>query len=115
MSNEENQAVESNEPAQSQEMAAGAEQKAVEMVNMSMEVPKQLNDFANGLAELFAAIKGNLADGFQPGQDLPVLITQAIAKLGPIVNSAQGILPAFKEHPLSAGVVIAVALEKALK
>jgi soluble cytochrome b562 len=113
--NSASQEVESQELVESSDSQEVASQGAVQMKSIQVEVPAQFADFAHGMAELVKALKGSLADGFQPGTDLPVIVTQAIQNLGPIVQNAQGIAPALKEHKLASGIVLALAIEEALK
>lgn len=50
-----------------------------------------------GLAKVAAAVKQSLADGFQPGQDLPAIVVAAVAELPALVQHAQGVPAAFAE------------------
>lgn len=48
-------------------------------------------------AKIVAAIKAALADGFQPGQDLPVGVVAAVAEFPAIVQNAQNVTKDFAE------------------
>lgn len=91
------------------------EQKAVEMTQLTIDVPKGLSDFSNALADLLVAGKKALADGFQPGQDLPEFLAKAIADFGPMAANFSSVIPAFKEDTLSSVIVLVNAIDKALK
>jgi len=58
---------------------------------VSVEVEKSGYEVMVGLAKIVAAVKQSLADGFQPGQDLPVLIMAAVADLPAVLGAAVGV------------------------
>ena len=51
-------------------------------VSVSVEVSKQSHALAQSLADIVQVVRAALADGWQPGLDIPVIITQVIGKLG---------------------------------
>ena len=50
-------------------------------------------DVGASLVKFVVAAKGALADGWQPGSDLPVILSSAIADLAPVLGKV-GSLPA---------------------
>lgn len=48
---------------------------------MEMEVSKEAYELMHGLVELVKVIKLAMADGFQPGMDLPAIVMGAMAIL----------------------------------
>lgn len=46
-----------------------------------VEVSKEFSELLDALVAIAAATKAALADGFQPGQDIPVVVAAAWAKL----------------------------------
>lgn len=53
----------------------------MEKLEIKQEVAKESYELALALANVARAVKVALADGFQAGQDLPVIITAAISEL----------------------------------
>lgn len=53
---------------------------------VTLQLPESSVELANGLAQFIAAIKKSLDDGFQPGTDLPVIVTAAVTSLIPVVD-----------------------------
>jgi len=69
---------------------------------IELEVPKEITEIGEALGTLLSAIGTSLSDGFQPGTDIPVIITTAIATLGTAVNGAQDIPAEFQEDSVMA-------------
>ena len=55
-------------------------------MEVSVKVTKEAYELADGLRKFVLDIKGALADGWQPGQDLPVVSSAAMADLVPAVQ-----------------------------
>jgi hypothetical protein len=53
----------------------------VETVKIEVEVPKEAHELAKGIMKIIQASRVALADGFQPTQDLPVLLVEAVKEL----------------------------------
>lgn len=53
----------------------------MEKVQKTLELPKAASDLGDGLVAFASVAKQALADGWQPGQDLPVLVSAAVANL----------------------------------
>lgn len=50
---------------------------------VSVEVSKEAYELGQGVAKFLASVKSSLADGWQPGMDLPAIMASAIAELVP--------------------------------
>ena len=62
-------------------------------VKVEVEVSKEAHELMVGLAAVVAAVKLSLADGFQPGSDLPAIVLSAVASL-PVAIAGIEQLPA---------------------
>ena len=68
----------------------------MELIEKTVKVPKSTSEFADAIANLAIVVKKALADGFQPGMDIPVIITEAIAELPGIIGNISGLAEEFK-------------------
>lgn len=59
---------------------------AVELVQLSLQGTRAVGELLEGVRKFIVALKGALADGWQPGKDLPVVLTSALADLVPVLN-----------------------------
>lgn len=50
-------------------------------VKIELEVAKEAHELAQGLVEMVKAVKEAMKDGFQVGQDVPVIVSAAVQKL----------------------------------
>ena len=58
----------------------------MEKLKVELEVTKEAHELAMGVLELIKAVKKSLDDGFQPGQDIPVIAMEAFQKMLPAVE-----------------------------
>lgn len=58
----------------------------MDRLDVKVKMPKEAYELEQGIVKFVAACKAALDDGFQPGQDLPVLLTAAIASLMPAID-----------------------------
>lgn len=61
----------------------------VQLVDQVVKVPAASKDVAEGLERFSASLQQALADGWQPGTDLPVILGAAVTDLGLKVQSYQ--------------------------
>src|SRR6478752_5205673 len=61
----------------------------MEKVEVKYMLPKETLELKDGLVKFVAAVKKSLDDGFQPGQDLPAMLTSAMTDLVPAVYGVQ--------------------------
>jgi hypothetical protein len=91
----------------------------MELVKVEVEVPKEAHELAQGIANVVAAVKVALADGWQAGTDLPILMTAALVELVPAVQGVEHLDDEAKAHPAAFSKALALgvadALEAALK
>ncbi len=62
-----------------------------EKVVKQVEVSKETSELLEGLTKFAVAVKGALKDGWQVGQDLPVVLTSALGDLAPALQGAEAI------------------------
>jgi hypothetical protein len=70
----------------------------MEMVNVTVSVPKGTMEMCDSIANVAIVTKNALKDGFQAGQDLPVIVTSAIAVLPGIMSGAKVLGEEFKAN-----------------
>lgn len=63
----------------------------METVKVELEVSKEAYELGKGLSALMINIKKSLADGFQPGSDLPAIVTGSLSSLFSAVQGAEKI------------------------
>lgn len=93
----------------------------MEKVKLEVEVAKEAYELGEGLSAMVLAVKDALKDGFQAGQDLPVVISAAVTKLVPAVEGLDKLDDEMKEDAkafldafyLSLGKGVAELLKKA--
>ena len=87
---------------------------------VNVEVSEKAHDLMAAMAEITALSKQALKDGFQPGQDIPVVLLGAVAKFAVIVGAIQAVDDEIKEDMgaflaavgLGAKDIVAVLLKK---
>jgi len=79
---------------------------------IELEVPKEISEVGEALGAVLKAVGVALEDGFQPGEDIPVIVTSAVANLGVALGGIQNVPREFMEDPTMAilGVINPVAL-----
>lgn len=75
----------------------------MEVIKAEVEVAKETYELLQGVAGFVASVKKALDDGFQPGTDIPVIISDALAQLVPAVQGAAGIKAEAVENKLAFG------------
>jgi hypothetical protein len=60
----------------------------VQTLKVEVTVSKEAYELGQGIAKFHEAIKQALADGWQSGQDIPPIISSAVADLVPAVQGA---------------------------
>lgn len=73
-----------------------------ERLTTEVEVTKEADELGRAVVTLLRVIKQSLADGFQPGQDIPNIWMQSIGALTTGVQGAVNIGNEFKEDPACA-------------
>ena len=66
---------------------------------IEVEVAKECHELATGVCEIVKAVKVALADGWQIGTDLPVIVMATVAHLAPAVQGIDKMGEEWKEDP----------------
>lgn len=53
----------------------------IQTVSVSVEIPKETHELAQGIVKMVKAAREALKDGFQPTQDVPVLLMESVKEL----------------------------------
>lgn len=62
-----------------------------EVKKVEVEVSKEAHELGEGIQKFVKAARQALADGWQPGQDLPVILSSALSDLAPALQGAEKI------------------------
>jgi hypothetical protein len=71
------------------------------VIQKTVDVSKEADELASALVAMVAAVKDALADGWQAGTDIPMIVTKALTVLGPAVDGMEK-LGAEKDENLAA-------------
>lgn len=81
-----------------------------EVVKREVECAKETLELGEGLAKFVSSLQGALADGWQSGQDLPVLLSAALTDLVPAVQGVEKIKDEVKDpQSFSNGIYVGVS------
>jgi hypothetical protein len=70
----------------------------VELVKKEVEVPKEVSELAEGLGNIAIAALEATKDGFQAGQDVPVIVTASLTELPKMVDGLSEVDDEWKEY-----------------
>lgn len=84
-------------------------------MKVEIEVPDAGFKLASGLGNFGAAVRKALADGWDMGQDLPVVVTAAIADLLPSIQGIDQLDDEAKADPMGMGLAVIEGLRPAFK
>lgn len=87
----------------------------VVMVKREIELPKEITEVVDSVGELLDVTKATIADGFQAGQDLPVIAVAAMQKVMVSLDGAKAIPAEVKADPAKMAVLAGLLTEKILK
>lgn len=71
----------------------------METIKIEIEVPKEAQELFGGLVNIVKSIKMAMADGWDVGTDLPVVITQSLVELAPMIQGVDKLPEEFKANP----------------
>lgn len=71
----------------------------METVKQEIALPKEAHELAAGLEKFAMAVKAALKDGFQPGQDIPPVLSSAIVDLIPAMQGVEVVKDELKAMP----------------
>ena len=87
----------------------------MEVVKVEIEMPKEAYELAVGLGKFGKAVKMALADGWQMGNDIPVVMTSALADLLPALQGADKIADEANLDPVGVGAAVLEGLKPVFK
>ena len=79
-------------------------------VAVNLQLSKESYELSKGVADLINAIKTAVEDGWQPGKDIPVIMTEVIARLVPALAGVEKIVEEFKLEPVDSSLAISIPL-----
>jgi len=82
----------------------------VVLLKIEVEVPKEVYEIGQCVGNMLSAAGVALKDGWQPGQDIPVILTGALSGLMTAIDGCQKVIAEAKAKPfkLAQGVSIPV-------
>lgn len=69
----------------------------MEKVSVTLECAKDAREVVVAIENMVQVTAAVLADGFQPGADLPVIVMSAVGELAKAIDGYQNIVPGFSE------------------
>lgn len=87
----------------------------MEKVKVEIELPKEAYELAKGLGLFAAAVKKAMADGWQVGSDIPVIISSAVTDLVPALNGIDKLDDEAKADPIGLGQAVIEGLKPVFK
>ena len=79
---------------------------------LTIVVEKEVYEMALNLRDFVGAVKQAMADGWQPGQDLPILLTAALTNLVPALQKINQIAPNLAEDKVAFVKALTLGLEE---
>lgn len=76
-------------------------------VQVTLDVEKEMLDLGTAVVKLLKVCADQLKDGFQPGQDLPVIAVEALKDIPTVMANLGSIVPDWQED--EAGFLLAFA------
>lgn len=80
----------------------------MEKITVTLELPKEAYELFHGTFKLVESVKKSLDDGWQADQDLPVIVSEALVNLAPMINGFDKLPMEFKTDPanfINAGLI----------
>lgn len=81
----------------------------METVSRTVQLPKETAEFGMSLEKFVGHVRQALADGWQPTQDLPVILASAVADLGMGMVGMQGAIAEGKASPAKVAQALAIS------
>lgn len=85
------------------------------MKTISVEVPENVYALGEALKGMVAAVDQAVSDGWQPGVDIPVIITAAFQNLVPAIQSVKGASDEVKSAPFESAKALELAVTDIVK
>lgn len=87
----------------------------METIKKEVELSKETYEVGEAIAAVVKATGKALEDGWQPGQDIPAIVTSPISKLGSAISGVQKVPAEFAEKPVNSGMAIAYPIAEAVQ
>jgi hypothetical protein len=84
------------------------------MADLTVSVPDSAHAFAEKLGAFVGEVKKAVADGWQPGQDIPAVLSAVLVDLVPAAASFTGAAADLKSDPFGSVLALAIELKKVL-
>jgi hypothetical protein len=91
------------------------EQVQVVLVKREIELPKETSEIVDAVGEMFEVVEKTVADGFQAGQDLPVIAVAAMQTVMVAMDGAKAVPAEVKADPAKLAVLSGLLAEKIVK
>ena len=75
------------------------EGEAMKVIKIEIEVAEGGHELSESLRQFVKDTRTALADGWQPGQDIPAILTAAFTRLVPAIRAVEKIGPEASENP----------------
>lgn len=82
----------------------------METVSITVELPKEAYELGQGVVGIMLAVKDALADGWQPGIDVPVIIVKSLDSLVPALQGVDKLGDEAKENPARFGKALGMSV-----
>lgn len=86
----------------------------MDTVKVEIELPKEMAAIKEAIGKMVGAVKTSLADGWQPGTDLPAILIAGMAELPAAIAGLSSLPAEFKADKGKAVVVAALILDQYL-
>jgi hypothetical protein len=80
----------------------------MEMKVIQVEVPAAVEKFSAELSNFVMAVEKALSDGWQPGQDIPAIISSSIQDLVPAISDLKGAGDDLKAAPYASAKAMSI-------
>ncbi len=79
-------------------------------LKINVEVSKESYELSKGVGDLVLAIKACVQDGWQPGRDIPIIVSEIIGRLVPALQGVDKIKEEFAEDKGAAVLALTLPL-----
>jgi hypothetical protein len=84
------------------------------MADLTVSVPDSAHAFAEKLGAFVGEVKKAVADGWQPGSDIPAMLSAVLVDLVPAAAAFTGASADLKSDPFGSVLALAIELKKVL-
>lgn len=87
----------------------------METKEFKIELPRETMEIGEALASMVDSTALALADGWQPGADIPAILLSSITKLGSALVGIDQTPTEFRENPVKASMAVALPIAQSLE